>query len=232
MQEPRSASGQAGQPCTRLPASAVPLTRAIAPSPSFGHLPCRGLGSEQPSGSPGPSPGTAGCVLTSPPAGAKTPLWKKELEKPRATEAEQEEAQEGSEEDDEERPPEERATEGSEQPREAQEAEGHEPRSVSYSPLRQESSTQQVALLRRADGGFWGWLSPFGLLGGLVAPADRKRSLPEEPCVLETRRRPPRPGCCARCEILFCKKCRILHSPSAYVAHCVLEHTDLAPAPT
>lgn len=100
-------------------------------------------------------------------------MWKKELEKPRATETEQEEAQEGSEEDDEERPPEERAAEGSEQPREAQEAEGHERGSVSYSPLRQESSTQQVALLRRADGGFWGWLSPFALLGGLVAPADR-----------------------------------------------------------
>lgn len=45
--------------------------------------------------------------------------------------------------------------------------------SVSYYPLRQESSTQQVALLRRADSGFWGWFSPLALLGGLAAPADR-----------------------------------------------------------
>lgn len=61
-------------------------------------------------------------------------------------------------------------------------------------------------------------------------PADRKRSLPEEPCVLEIRRRPPRRGGCVGCEILFCKKCRSLHSHPAYVAHCVLDHPDLGKA--
>ncbi|KAG5203751.1 hypothetical protein JEQ12_003334 [Ovis aries] len=68
--------------------------------------------------------------------------------------------------------------------------------------------------------------------GALSAPvlARRKRSPPEEPCVLETRRRRPRGGGCARCEILFCKKCRNLHSSPSYVAHCVLEHPDLGKA--
>ncbi|KAL6074164.1 hypothetical protein STEG23_025647 [Scotinomys teguina] len=98
--------------------------------------------------------------------------------------------------------------------------------SVCYCPLRQESSTQQVALLRRSDSSFWGWLSPFALLGGLAAPTDRKRGAPEEPCVLETRRRPPRRGGCARCEILFCKKCKSLHSHPTYIEHCILEHPD------
>nr|XP_044601156.1 uncharacterized protein C17orf50 homolog isoform X1 [Equus asinus] len=158
----------------------------------------------------------------------KTPLWKKELEEPRAGEVEAEEAEEGSEEEDEARPPEESVAEGEAESREAEGDEGQRG-SVSYCPLRQESSTQQVALLRRADSGFWGWLSPFALLGGLAAPADRKRSLPEEPCVLETRRRRPRGGACARCEILFCKKCRNLHSHPAFVAHCILEHPDLGP---
>uniref|UniRef100_A0A8C3W0K8 Chromosome 17 open reading frame 50 n=1 Tax=Catagonus wagneri TaxID=51154 RepID=A0A8C3W0K8_9CETA len=157
----------------------------------------------------------------------KTPLCKKELEEPRAREAEAEVAEGGSEEEeDEERPPEEEhAAEG-----EAAGGENRERGSVSYSPLRQESSTQQVALLRRADSGFWAWFSPFALLAGLAVPADRKRSPPEEPCVLETRRRRPRHGGCARCEILFCKKCRNLHSPQAYVAHCILEHPDLGEA--
>uniref|UniRef100_F6Z2A8 Chromosome 16 C17orf50 homolog n=1 Tax=Macaca mulatta TaxID=9544 RepID=F6Z2A8_MACMU len=166
--------------------------------------------------------------------GVKTPLWKKEPEEPRAKEAE-EEGKEGSEDEDEDedednqRPPEESAAEGKEPPREAEEGEGRERRSVSYCPLRQESSTQQVALLRRADSGFWGWLGPLALLGGLTAPTDRKRSFPEEPCVLEIRRRPPRRGGCVGCEILFCKKCRSLHSHPAYVAHCVLDHPDLEP---
>ncbi|XP_074197996.1 uncharacterized protein C17orf50 [Camelus bactrianus] len=167
-------------------------------------------------------------------AGVKTPLWKKELEEPRAGEAEAEAAEEGSEEeddeDDEERLPVEGAAEGEAEGGEAARGEGRERGSVSYCPLRQESSTQQVALLRRADGSFWGWFSPLALLGGLGAPADRKRNPPEEPCVLETPRRRPRGGGCARCEILFCKKCRNLHSPPAYVAHCILEHPDLGPS--
>ncbi|XP_037349417.1 uncharacterized protein C17orf50 homolog isoform X2 [Talpa occidentalis] len=157
--------------------------------------------------------------------GVKTPLWRKDLEEPGAAGAQAGAAEEGSE--DAERRPQEGASEAGAQGREA---EGGERGSGSYCPLRQESSSQQVALLRRADSGFWAWLSPFSLLGGLGAPADRKRSPPEESCVLETRRRPPRGGGCARCEILFCKKCRNLHSHPAYVAHCVLEHPDLGPS--
>ncbi|XP_006833682.1 PREDICTED: uncharacterized protein C17orf50 homolog [Chrysochloris asiatica] len=156
--------------------------------------------------------------------GVKSPLWKKELEEPRVKEMEEKEEEEGSEEEDEKRQMAESETAGKEV---AAEGEGRDRGSVSYYPLRQESSTQQVALLRHADGGFWAWFSPFALLGGLGAPADRKRSLPEEPCVLGKRRQRPRGGGCARCEILFCKKCRSLHSHPAYIAHCILEHPDL-----
>uniref|UniRef100_G3U1A7 Chromosome 17 open reading frame 50 n=1 Tax=Loxodonta africana TaxID=9785 RepID=G3U1A7_LOXAF len=162
--------------------------------------------------------------------GVKTPLWKKELEEPQDREVEEKEEEEGSEEEDEERQPAESAAEGEEECPVAVEDEGRDRGSVSYCPLRQESSTQQVALLRRSDSSFWAWFSPFALLGGLGAPADRKRSLPEEPCVLEKRRQRPRGGGCARCEILFCKKCRSLHSHPAYVAHCILEHPDLGEA--
>lgn len=58
-------------------------------------------------------------------------------------------------------------------------------------------------------------------------PVRRRRNLPEEPCVLQTQRPPPSGGGCELCEILFCKKCRDLHSNPAYVAHCILEHPDL-----
>ncbi|KAB0367061.1 hypothetical protein FD755_020385, partial [Muntiacus reevesi] len=165
----------------------------------------------------------------------KAPLWKKEPEEPRAREAEAEaevaEEESESESEDEERPLEESAAAGEAKAGgEAEGGDGRERGSVSYYPLRQESSTQQVALLRRADSGFWGWFSPLALLGVLATPADRKRSPPEEPCVLETRRRRPRGGGCARCEILFCKKCGNLHSSPSYVAHCVLEHPDLGRA--
>ncbi|XP_075415738.1 uncharacterized protein C17orf50 homolog [Tenrec ecaudatus] len=174
--------------------------------------------------------------------GVKTPLWKKESEEPRASETEEkEEEEEGSEEEGQARPrplaesaaaaapeqhPAAAATAAAAAVAAAAAGEDRDRGSVSYCPLRQESSTQQVALLRRVDSGFWAWLSPFALLGALGAPADRKRSLPEEPCVLEKRRRRPRGGGCARCEILFCKKCRNLHSHPAYVAHCILEHRD------
>uniref|UniRef100_A0A8D0U7Q4 Uncharacterized protein n=1 Tax=Sus scrofa TaxID=9823 RepID=A0A8D0U7Q4_PIG len=78
---------------------------------------------------------------------AKTPLWKKEVEEPRAREAAAEAAEEGSveEEEDEERPPEELAAEGEAEGRLAGGGESRERGSVSYSPLRQESSTQQEA---------------------------------------------------------------------------------------
>ncbi|KAL1778390.1 hypothetical protein HispidOSU_000036 [Sigmodon hispidus] len=153
----------------------------------------------------------------------KTPLWKKEVEEPEAREEELEDESSSSSSSEVERPDPESAAEAEE---DARDAEAREARTVSYCPLRQEPSSQQVALLRRSDSSFWGWLSPFVLLGGLGAPADRKRGAPEEPCVLETRRRPPRRGVCARCEILFCKKCKSLHSHPAYIEHCILEHSD------
>uniref|UniRef100_A0A8C5K9F5 RIKEN cDNA 1700020L24 gene n=1 Tax=Jaculus jaculus TaxID=51337 RepID=A0A8C5K9F5_JACJA len=114
-----------------------------------------------------------GRALSSPLAGVKTPLWRKDVEEPGPGKVELKEAEEGSEE--EEEAEEDRGRLGAESAGEdgPEEARGAEPRSVSYSPLRQEGSSQQVALLRRADSGFWGWLSPFALLGGLVAPADR-----------------------------------------------------------
>lgn len=88
-----------------------------------------------------------------------------------AGEASQEKDEEGSEEDDEDRTAD-SAAEDAEETRPV-EPESRERLSVSYYPLRQESSTQQVALLRRSDSGFWGWFSPFALLGSLAAPADR-----------------------------------------------------------
>nr|KAF6308759.1 hypothetical protein mPipKuh1_001701 [Pipistrellus kuhlii] len=159
--------------------------------------------------------------------GVKTPLWKKEPEEPGVREEEAEES--GSEEEDEGRQPAESAAQGEAEAREAEGAQERE--TVSYSPLRQEPSAQQVALLRRADSGFWSWLLPLALLRGPAALADRRRTpLEEEPCVLQTQR-PQQPcgGGCELCEILFCKKCSDLHSNPAYVAHCVLEHPDLGP---
>lgn len=107
-----------------------------------------------------------------PPAGVKTPLWRKEVEEPEAREEELEDDSESSSSSSEveEKADPESPTETEEDPREVDQREA---RSVSYCPLRQEPSNQQVALLRRSDSGFWGWLSPFALLGGLAAPADR-----------------------------------------------------------
>lgn len=100
-------------------------------------------------------------------------MWKKELEEPEAREEEAEAAQEGSEEEDQERPLQDSTAEGHAEYQEVEGGESRERDSVSYCPLRQESSTQRVALLRLAGSGFWGWLSPFALLGSLVAPVDR-----------------------------------------------------------
>lgn len=110
--------------------------------------------------------------LRSPFASVKTPLWRKEVEDPEAREEDLEDDSSSSSSSSsvEERSDPESATETEEDSRDAEEREA---RSVSYSPLRQESSSQQVALLRRSDSSFWGWLSPFALLGGLAAPADR-----------------------------------------------------------
>ncbi|KAM5273456.1 uncharacterized protein C17orf50 homolog [Ctenodactylus gundi] len=154
--------------------------------------------------------------------GVKIPLWRKEAEEPRAGEAAQEQTEDGSEEDEDEA----RLAAASAA---SAAAEGRERPAVAYCPLRPEPSAQQVALLRRADVGFRGWLGPLALLGGWVAPADRRRGAPQERCVLETRRRTRRGGC-ALCEVLFCKKCGTLHSHPAYVEHCVLEHPQLGKA--
>lgn len=111
-------------------------------------------------------------MTLSPPTGVKTPLWRKEVEDPEAREEELEDDSSSSSSPSsvEEKSDPESATETEEDSREADEREA---RSVSYSPLRQEPSSQQVALLRRSDSSFWGWLSPFALLGSLAAPADR-----------------------------------------------------------
>lgn len=128
--------------------------------------------SPQEASPPRKQPGQWAALNLSPPTGVKTPLWKKEVEDPETREEELEEDSSSSSSSSsvEERSDPESATETEEDSRDADEREA---RSVSYSPLRQESSSQQVALLRRSDSSFWGWLSPFALLGGLAAPADR-----------------------------------------------------------
>lgn len=97
-------------------------------------------------------------------------MWKKEVEEPGAREAE---AEAEAAEEDQERPPHESAAEGEAEVQEAEGGEGRERDSVSYCQLRQESSTQRLALLRLAGSSFWGWLSPLALLSGLLAPVDR-----------------------------------------------------------
>lgn len=121
---------------------------------------------------PRKQPGQWAALTRSPPTGVKTPLWKKEVEDPevREEELEDDSSSSSSSSSVEEKSDPESTTEPEEDTRDADEREA---RSVSYSPLRQESSTQQVALLRRSDSSFWGWLSPFALLGGLAAAADR-----------------------------------------------------------
>ncbi|CAO2644581.1 Uncharacterized protein C17orf50 homolog [Lemmus lemmus] len=121
------------------------------------------------SGSCSKQPGQPAALTPSRPAGVKTPLWRKEVEEPEAREEELEDESSSSSSSEVERPDPESTAEVEEDG----DAEEREARSVSYCPLRQESSNQQVALLRRSDSSFWGWLSPFALLGGLAAPADR-----------------------------------------------------------
>lgn len=139
-------------------------------------------GSSRPAASPprmqdsracGKQPGQRTALTPSLPAGVKTPLWRKEVEEPEAREEELEDetsSSSSSSSEVEDRLDSESAAEADEVSRDAEEREA---RSVSYCPLRQEPSNQQVALLRRSESGFWGWLSPFALLGGLAAPADR-----------------------------------------------------------
>lgn len=105
------------------------------------------------------------------PADAKTPLWKKELEESWDRETPQERVEDSEE--DEEPGTVESAAGDAVALGAADQDDRRERGSVSYSPLRQESSTQEVALLRRADSGFWGCFSPFALFSSLMAPADR-----------------------------------------------------------
>ncbi|XP_051014651.1 uncharacterized protein C17orf50 homolog [Acomys russatus] len=116
-------------------------------------------------------PGQLAALTPFPPAGVKTPLWRKEVEEPEAREEElEDESDSSSSSEVEERLNPESPEKAEEDVRETEEREA---RTVSYCPLRQEPSNQQVALLRRSDSGFWGWLSPFALLGGLAGPAER-----------------------------------------------------------
>lgn len=124
------------------------------------------------SGSSSKLPGQRAALTPSPPVGVKAPLWRKEVEEPEAREEELEDESSSSSSSEVERPDPESAA-AAEVEEDACDAEEREARSVSYCPLRQESSSQQVALLRRSDSSFWGWLSPFALLGGLAGPADR-----------------------------------------------------------
>lgn len=102
-------------------------------------------------------------------------MWKKELEDPEEKAEAASEEEEDDDDDDEQEEADRRREEETESDAVSREASGEarERGAVSYCPLRQESSTQQVALLRRADSGFWGWLSPFALLSVLAATADR-----------------------------------------------------------
>lgn len=142
-----------------------PLAGSICPAASPPRILDSGFRSKQ--------PGQPAALTPSPPAGVKTPLWRKEVEEPEAREEELEgkssSSSSSSSSSEVERPDPESTAEVEEDG----DAREREARSVSYSPLRQEPSSQQVALLRRSDSSFWGWLSPFALLGGLGAPADR-----------------------------------------------------------
>ncbi|XP_067394259.1 uncharacterized protein C17orf50 homolog [Emydura macquarii macquarii] len=96
---------------------------------------------------------------------------------------------------------------------------------VSYSSLSpQTSSTEQVQELTKAEENwFWGWLSPFSLFSGLTTLADRKRSQLEPVCCLLAKKRPPG-NTCSECEILFCRKCEVLHYNPDFIEHCILGH--------
>lgn len=162
-----------GSEVTCLESLARKLKR-VGTRPQFGNLGLRNplAGSSRGGASPPPKqPGQWAALTRSPPTGVKTPLWKKEVEDPEVREEElEDDSSSSSSSSSSEKSDPESATEPEEDTRDADEREA---RSVSYSPLRQEPSSQQVALLRRSDSSFWGWLSPFALLGGLAAAADR-----------------------------------------------------------
>ncbi|XP_074831055.1 uncharacterized protein C17orf50 homolog [Natator depressus] len=82
---------------------------------------------------------------------------------------------------------------------------------VSYTPLSpQTSNTEQVQELNKAEENwFWSWLSPFSIFSGLTTVADRYR---------------PPGNTCSECEILFCRKCEVLHYNPRFIEHCILGH--------
>uniref|UniRef100_K7G5G4 DUF4637 domain-containing protein n=1 Tax=Pelodiscus sinensis TaxID=13735 RepID=K7G5G4_PELSI len=110
-----------------------------------------------------------------------------------------------------------------------------EENTVSYSPLSpQMSSSEQVPEQNKTEETWlWDWLSPFSLFLGLNTQADRAtcRSEPKNLPVLFISRFPPRkarkrlPGnMCPECEILFCRKCEVLHYNQGFIEHCILGH--------
>nr|XP_025035631.1 uncharacterized protein C17orf50 homolog [Pelodiscus sinensis] len=91
-----------------------------------------------------------------------------------------------------------------------------EENTVSYSPLSpQMSSSEQVPEQNKTEETWlWDWLSPFSLFLGLNTQADRKRL----------------PGnMCPECEILFCRKCEVLHYNQGFIEHCILGHGQEEP---
>ncbi|XP_043860597.1 uncharacterized protein C17orf50 homolog [Dromiciops gliroides] len=160
--------------------------------------------------------------------GLKIPLWKKEPEELLDDEVEDDENEEEEDSDEKDSDEAEKASdkEGEywESGQELQDGDGKDKGSVSYCPLRQESSAPEVSALRRSESGFWTWLSPLTLLSSLAFPMDRKRTQPGQVCLLEKQRSNEVP--CSRCEILFCRKCETLHCDPNYVEHCILDHWE------
>ncbi|XP_072501014.1 uncharacterized protein C17orf50 homolog [Notamacropus eugenii] len=159
--------------------------------------------------------------------GLRIPLWKKE---PGELDEEAEEGDNKEEENSEEKDSDEaektsqKEGEYWESGQELQDGDGKDKGSVSYCPLRQESSVPEVSGLRRSESGFWTWLSPLTLLSNLAFPMDRKRIVPGEVCLREKQQ--SNEGPCSRCEILFCRKCETLHCDPNYVEHCILDHWE------
>uniref|UniRef100_G3VQA6 DUF4637 domain-containing protein n=1 Tax=Sarcophilus harrisii TaxID=9305 RepID=G3VQA6_SARHA len=160
--------------------------------------------------------------------GLKIPLWKKNPEEFLDNEVEEGDNEEEENSDEKESDEAENASEKEgdywESGQELQDGDGKDKGSVSYCPLRQESSASEVSSLRRSESGFWTWLSPLTLLSNLAFPVDRKRIQPGQMCLLEKQR--TNDGPCSRCEILFCRKCETLHCDPNYVEHCILDHWE------
>ncbi|XP_007485568.1 uncharacterized protein C17orf50 homolog isoform X1 [Monodelphis domestica] len=161
--------------------------------------------------------------------GLKIPLWKKEPEEllDEDEDEDEDEEEEGSDEKDSEEIEKASEKEGEywDSEQENQDGEGKDKGSISYCPLRQESSIPEVTALRRSESVFWTWLSPLSLLSNLAFPMDRKRIPQGQICLLEKQQQSKKCSC-SRCEILFCRKCETLHCDPNYVEHCILDHWE------